>query len=136
MNADNLTTCKRCGSDACYTTEVTSEIKNHLCFGCGFQTTTVCTVGSDFLNEQMETLPDLYKELAGEDEDGLVWIPSSTQTPEGLVFAKGTGADNWKWAVAKFKEIDGEKKMDMINLDLFEERDYMEALDTLGIFNQ
>ena len=33
MKADNLTLCKRCGSDAAYKQEVTDEITNYSCFG-------------------------------------------------------------------------------------------------------
>ena len=33
MNADNLTICPRCGSDACYTNEVNDKITNYSCFG-------------------------------------------------------------------------------------------------------
>ena len=44
---DNLTICKRCGSDACYTQEVTPEITNHFCYGCGFQTNTLMKEGEE-----------------------------------------------------------------------------------------
>ena len=60
---DNLTTCDRCGSDACYVQEVNEKIKNYMCYGCGFITNSLMKVDSDFLKEQMESLPELYKEL-------------------------------------------------------------------------
>ena len=66
---DNLVICDRCGSDACYVQEVNNEIKNYMCYGCGFITNSVMKKDSKFLEEQMETLPELYKELLGEDED-------------------------------------------------------------------
>ena len=89
--SDKLTTCDRCGSDACYVQEVTNEIQNYMCYGCGFITNSVMKQGSEFLTEQMETLPELYKELMGEDEDtGLVWMPNTINIPEkGMVFADG-----------------------------------------------
>jgi transcription elongation factor Elf1 len=62
---DKLIECSRCGSDACYVTEVNNKIKNYSCFGCGFITNTLMTRDSEFLTEQMTTLPDLYKELMG-----------------------------------------------------------------------
>ena len=67
---------------------------------------------SEFLTEQIETLPDLYKELMGEDENGLVWMPNTINIPgQGMVFADGTRGDNWKWgAVLASEEGD---KMDM-----------------------
>ena len=130
---DNLIICDRCGSDACYVTEVNHEVKNYSCFGCGFVTNTLMTRDSEFLTEQMETLPDLYKELMGEDENGKVWMPNTINIPgQGMVFADGTRATNWRWgAVLSSGE---EEKMDMSTIKHFEERDYMEALDYIGVF--
>jgi hypothetical protein len=128
---DNLTICSRCGSDACYTTEVNDKIKNYSCFGCGFITNTLMTRDSEFLNEQMESLPDLYKELMGEDENGLVWMPNTVNVPsQGMVFADGTNGSNWKWG-AVLPDESGEK-MDMSTIKHFSERDYIEALDYIG----
>ena len=130
---DNLTICSRCGSDACYTTEVNDKIKTYSCFGCGFITNTLMTRDSEFLNEQMESLPDLYKELMGEDENGLVWMPNTVNVPsQGMVFADGTNGSNWKWG-AVLPDESGEK-MDMSTIKHFSERDYIEALDYIGAF--
>lgn len=133
---DNLIECSRCGSDACYVAEVNDKIKNYSCFGCGFITNTLMTRDSEFLTEQMETLPDLYKELMGEDENGLVWMPNTINIPgQGMVFADGTRGDNWRWGAVLPSEEDS-KKMDMATIKHFEERDYMEALDYIGVFNE
>lgn len=130
---DNLTICSRCGSDACYTTEVNDKIKNYSCFGCGFITNTLMTRDSEFLNEQMESIPDLYKELMGEDENGLVWMPNTVNVPsQGMVFTDGTNGSNWKWG-AVLPDESGEK-MDMSTIKHFSERDYIEALDYIGAF--
>lgn len=131
---DNLITCTRCGSDAAYVQEVNDKIKTYSCFGCGFITNTLMTKDSEFLNEQMESLPDLYKELMGEDENGLVWMPNTINVPsQGMVFADGTNGSNWKWG-AVLPDESGEK-MDMSTIKHFEERDYIEALDYIGVFN-
>ena len=99
---DNLTTCPRCGSDACYTQEVTNEIKNYMCYGCGFLTNSLMKQGEEFFTEQMVTLPDLYKELMGEDENGLIWMPNMVNIPnKGMVFADGKNASDWRWAGVK-----------------------------------
>jgi hypothetical protein len=65
-----------------------------------------------------------------------------------MIFANGSGISNWKWAAVKalkslkMKEknpIPGKPgefmkfKMDMKNMQLFEERDYIEALSYIGI---
>jgi hypothetical protein len=144
---DNLTTCERCGSDACYVQEVNEQVKLYFCYGCGFQANSVMTRDSEFLNQQMETLPELYKELMGEDEKDLIWMPSVVNIPDkGMVFADGANGQNWKWAAVKatlmseeekikFKEKGKEYdyKMDMTTLQHFPEREFMEALTYIGV---
>jgi hypothetical protein len=144
---DNLTTCNRCGSDACYVQEVNEQVKLYFCYGCGFQANSVMTRDSEFLQQQMETLPELYKELMGEDENGLIWMPSVVNIPDkGMVFADGANGQNWRWAAvkatlmseeekAKFKEKGKEYdyKMDMTTLTHFPERDFIDALSYIGV---
>ena len=146
---DNLTLCSRCTSDACYTQEVNEDITIYHCYGCGFTTNSIMKQGETFFEEQIKSLPHLYKELMGEDEDGKVWMPSTVNIPEkGMVFANGTNSKNWKWGAAKAikvkkKEqkkypIPGKKgkfykwRMDMANIKSFQEKDYMDALSYIG----
>ena len=145
---DKLTICERCGGDACYVQEVNNEIKNYMCYGCGFITNSLMKKGEEFFETQMETLPDLYKELMGEDKSGKIWMPNTVNIPnKGMVFADGTGAQNWRWAAvkavlmdeeekAKFadKGKDFEYKMDMENIQHYPEKDFIEALDFIGVF--
>jgi hypothetical protein len=144
---DNLTTCDRCGSDACYVQEVNEQVKLYFCYGCGFQANNIMTRDSEFLAQQMEVLPELYKELMGEDENGLIWIPSAINIPDkGMVFADGTNGSNWAWGAvkatlmpedekAKFKAKGKEYdyKMDMTTLRHFPEREFIEALTYIGV---
>ena len=144
---DNLTTCNRCGSDACYVQEVNEQVKLHFCYGCGFQANSVMTRDSEFLQQQMEVLPELYKELLGEDENGTIWMPSVVNLPDkGMVFADGANGQNWRWAAVKatlmseeektkFKEKGKEYdyKMDMTTLKHFPEREFIEALTYIGV---
>ena len=60
---DNLIICTRCGSDACYVQEVNESIKNYQCYGCGFQTNSLMMKNERYFEEQLELLPNLYKEL-------------------------------------------------------------------------
>ena len=146
---DKLTTCDRCGSDAAYVQEVNEKIKNYMCYGCGFITNSLMTKDSEFFEEQMKTLPELYKELMGEDEEtGLVWMPNTINLPkQGMVFADGSNGKSWKWAAvkatlmgeeesAKFKSKgkDFKWKMDMETIKHFPEKDFIEALDYIGVF--
>ena len=148
---DQLSNCNRCGGNACYVTEVAPGIKTYQCFGCGFCASSPMTEGSEFLKEQMEILPDLYKSLMVVDEDGLVWMPTNINLPEtGMIFANGSSPDNWKWAAVKavrvkeeekekFKKKDGtyfEWKMNMESMKEFDEKDFMEAMDYLGLFKE
>jgi hypothetical protein len=144
---DNLTTCERCGSDACYVQEVNEQVKLYFCYGCGFQANTAMTRDSEFLKQQMETLPELYKELMGEDENGTIWMPSVVNIPDkGMVFADGPNGQQWQWAAvkatlmseeekSKFKEKGKEYdyKMDMSTLKHYPEREFMEALTYIGV---
>jgi hypothetical protein len=144
---DNLTTCERCGSDACYVQEVNQDVKLYFCYGCGFQANTAMKRDSEFLQQQMETLPELYKELMGEDENGTIWMPSVVNIPDkGMVFADGPNGQNWRWAAVKatlmseeekikFKEKGKEYdyKMDMTTMRHFGERDFIDALTYIGV---
>jgi hypothetical protein len=118
---------------------------------CGFWTNSFMTEDHEFYMQQMETLPELYKDLAWKDsKTGLVWLPNTINLPEqGMIFANGSDASNWKWAAVKAIKIPKKDqknhpipgkpgefmkfKMDMKNMHLFEERDYIEALSYIGI---
>jgi hypothetical protein len=149
---DNLIICDRCNSDACYVQEINQEIKNYQCYGCGFITNTLLVKDSQFFNEQMELLPNLYKELMGEDESGKIWMPSTVNMPsKGMVFANGPNSLSWNWAAVLAVPVTEEEKtkypipgkeeeyyewrMDMDTLEEFPEGDYIEALDYIGIFD-
>jgi hypothetical protein len=143
MQFDDLTECSRCGSNACYIQEVTSEVKLELCYGCGFQSHSLMKTGNEFFTEQLALLPDLYKSLIEEEETGKVWMPSFINVEEkGMVFADGTGRDNWRWAGVKAVPVAKEEKekyknakyrADMTTISHFEERDFMEALSYIGV---
>ena len=153
MSNDKLTICPRCGSDACYEQELGADYKIHQCYGCGFTTNTLMTEDSKFLDEQLEVLPELYKDLIYVDEGGYNWMPSAVNNPErGMIYADGKTSSNWKWSAVKAIKIDKEKKekypipnkkgeyyeykMDMTTLKQFDERDFIEALDYIGVFKK
>lgn len=150
MSADKLGICDRCGSDACYITEVNQDIKNHYCYGCGFQSNTLLREGEELYDEQLETLPELYKDLQFTDKNGQVWFPTTVNLLEqGMVFANGSTIDNWKWAAVLAVKIPEEEKikypikgkegefykyrMDMTTIKQFEERDFIGALSYINV---
>lgn len=147
---DNLVICDRCGSDACYVQEINSEIKNYMCYGCGFLTNTFMKEGSEFLTQQVEILPELYKDLFFTDSEGKIWMPTVVNEPtQGMIFANGTNRENWKWTGVKAVEVKEEEKkkypipgkkgqyysyrMDMTTQKHFEERDFTGALEYIGL---
>ena len=135
------------GSNACYEQSFEhegKEVTTWLCFGSGFTTSTLMTKGSDIVAKAIETSPELYKDLMFEDKNDRVWLPATITLPEkGMVFLDGTDKKNWKWAGVKAIPLqEGDKivaegqthKMDMKNVKHFEQKDFMEAADFIGMF--
>ena len=153
QSKDSIVDCDVCKGNCCYTTKLTDEITNKQCFGCGFFTSTLMKEGSDFYVQQMDILPELYKELAIEYKDTQeVWIPTTVNIPEkGMIFANGKSVDSWKWAAVKAIDIKKEdqhkfpnpnkkgefytRKMDMTTLKEFDKKDYIGAMEFLGLLD-
>lgn len=144
MNFDDLIECTRCGSDACYSQEVTKDITIELCYGCGFQSNSIMRKDTDFLNEQLELLPEIYKALLDEEEEtGKIWMPTTINLEDkGIVFANGSSRDNWVWSAAKAVPVLEDEKekykgaswrADMSTIENFKERDFIEALSYIGV---
>jgi len=143
MNFDELKTCTRCDSDACYKQEVSKDISLELCYGCGFQHNSIMVKDSDFYKEQMEILPEIYKVLMDEDEEEKIWMPTSINVKDkGMVFASGQNRESWNWGAVKailIPEEDREKykdekyRADMSTIKYFKERDFMDALSYIGM---
>ena len=150
MNSDKLDICPRCGSDACYVTEVNQDINNYFCYGCGFQSNSLMREGEEIMDDQLKILPELYKDLRYEDKNGQVWFPSTVNLPkQGMIFADGSTTKNWAWAAVKAVEVKEEEKhkypipkkegqfyeyrMDMTTVKHFKERDFMDALSYIGV---
>ena len=151
MQHEEIINCPKSGGDLCYKVQVAPEIYNYMSLSCGFWTNSFMTEDHEFYMQQMETLPELYKDLAWKDpQTGLIWLPNTINNPEqGMIFANGSDTSNWKWAAVKAVKIPKKEqknhpipgkpgefmkfKMDMKNMHLFEERDYIEALSYIGI---
>jgi hypothetical protein len=148
MSNDSLTQCNRCGGDACYTQKVTPELSTYWCYGCGFLSNDLMKEGQEYFNQQTSTLPDLYLDLLYKDTEGKYWMPSTVNIPEqGMVFAQGTSPLEWRWTAVKAIERTEEDKkknpkntsvwkMDMANQKFYSEKDYLEALDFIGVFKK
>lgn len=126
---ESLIICRKCGSNAC------SEVSNEKltvwnCFGCGFTSNSTMVYAN--LDHTEEVLPEIYKALRFEDSEGYFWYPNVVTLDTGaMVFAEGIPTD-WKWAAVKAEN----GKASMITKKEFIERDFMEALDYVGYFNQ
>ena len=148
---DNLTICPcQRQSDACYMQEVSSEIKNYMCYGCGFISNSLMREGERFYEEQIEILPELYKDLFWTDEDGKIWMPSVVNEPtKGMVFANGASSSTWMWGAVKAVPVKDEEKekypipnkkgeyyqfrMDMTTLKNFDKFGFIDALSYIGM---
>lgn len=142
---ETMTICPRCGGNACYEQELEGGVKTYFDFGCGFSTSTLMIEGSKLVEDTLQTSPELYKDLMFVDENKLVWFPATITLPEkGMVFLDGTSKENWRWAAVKAIKISEEEKekftkgqthkMDMKNIQYFDQRDFMDALDEVGFF--
>ena len=130
---DKLIDCSRCGSNCCQETQISPEVKNLFCLGCGYQCCTAMKKDNEFFKEQMDILPNIYKELSGEDEKGNIWIPSYTMVKDkGIVFMSGTNTNDAKWAAVKAEDMK-EGKWKAETIVYFEESDYMDALSYINV---
>jgi hypothetical protein len=152
MNKDEMIVCPKSKGNACYVTEITKDIKQYFSFSCGYWSNSLMKENSDFYNEQISSLPEIYKDLAWKDEEtDLIWLPTTINIEDkGMIFANGSSADNWKWAAVKAVEIKEEEKekypiktkpgqfykyrMDMSTMKIFDENDFIEALDYIQAF--
>ncbi len=148
---DGLIICPKCGSDACYKQEVNEKITNYVCYGCGFISNSLMKDGEEYWEQQLMSLPELYKDLIYKDKNDQYWIPNTVNQPElGMVFVNGSNIENWSWAATKAIKVKEEDKlkypipgkpgeyykhrMDMENLKSFDkERGFIEALSYIGI---
>ena len=156
IEKDKLTICEKCGGDACYVQEVTADVSIKQCFGCGYSSNSVMIEGNEFYELQMESLPELHKDLLWMNpETRNIWIPQTVNIPnKGMVFANGTAKDNWRWTAVLAVPVTEEEKatlkypvpgkeeesyefrMDMTTKQDFKEKDFIEALDYIGMFKR
>jgi hypothetical protein len=135
MISEEIVDCPKSGGDLCYKTQLNPEITTYLSLSCGFWTNTLMKEGEEFYEQQMQDLPELYKDLAWTDsKTDLVWIPNTINNQEqGMVFAYGPNKDSWGWGAAKAIQEEGKWKMDLANMQIFAERDYIDALSFIGV---
>jgi hypothetical protein len=126
---ESIITCTKCGGNAC--SEMTDgRVIIWICMGCGF--TSNNTITNKNVEEMEVTLPELYKALRFEDEEGKYWYPNSVMLEnKSMVFAEGISVDNWKWSAVQSK--DG--KADMTTKKEFDQHDFLEALDYIKYFD-
>lgn len=146
---DKLVECKKCSGNACYEQVIDNVITTWLCMGCGFTTSTQLQEGSDLHKSTLETSPELYRDLSVVDDTGKVWVPSTITLPgKGMVFIDGTNIQDWKWSAVKALLITEEDRklknypegqdyrMDMANAQKFNHKQFMDALEVIGFFEQ
>jgi hypothetical protein len=151
MENDKLIDCNKCGGNCCYKETINEGIETFFCYGCGFLTNSLMKEGGEFLTEQKLLLPNIYLDLMVEDDQGRIWMPSTFNKPEqGMVYVHGTNVNNWKWRAIKAIKVDKKEKkkfpipnspgkyyshkMDTTNFKDFDPKDFVDALDFVGVF--
>jgi hypothetical protein len=109
---DKLINCLMCGGEnTLYINKINKDIEVYSCFNCGFMTNSLMKEGETFFNEQIDILPNLYKDIMKTDQEGRIWIPSYVYVEEkGVVFVNGTNVIDWEWVGIKHKMIPEEER--------------------------
>ncbi len=106
--------------------------------------------GEEFYAQQLEVLPELYKDVLFKDKDGLIWMPTTINLPQsGMVFYNGTNKENAKWAAVKAVRVLPEERekypikgkpgeyyewrMDMSTIKGYEMKEFMDALSYIEV---
>ena len=144
---DKLVECKRCKGNACYEQHIDENTTTWMCMGCGFTTSTMMDKEGDTTKNVLETSPELYKDLMYVDTDNRAWFPSTITIPsKGMVFIDGSSIKDWKWAAVKAIDLteeekksgkfpkDQEFKMNVKESKKFEQKDFMDALEVIGFY--
>ena len=144
MQHDEIIKCPKSGGEICYKIQNSPEITTYMSLSCGFWTNSLMKEGEEFYEHQISTLPELYKDLIWKDpETELIWIPQTVNTQgQGMVFPYGQNGSSWKWASVKSRPLTKEEqenptlktsfKTDMSTMKLFEEKEYVSALNYIG----
>ena len=153
IDADKIIECPLLKEEGtiCYVTQQTPDIKYYNSLSTGFWTNSLMKEGEEFLEEQFEILPNLYKDLMVLDADTqLIWLPQHVNVEgKGTVFAYGKSTDDWQWGAMKsvpVKEEEKEKfqipgkedkyyefKTDKESLKLFHRREFIDAMDYVDL---
>ena len=92
MQYDEIIDCPKTGGNLCYRVQVTPEISTYMSLSSGYMTNSLMKEGEEFFEIQMETLPELHKDIAWKDPNtGLTWIPNTIN--EKGIGIKGTSYD-------------------------------------------
>ena len=147
MTKDEMIICPKCGCDACYKTPINEVKSSYFCWGCGYQTNDLMKEGEFDFEGYEEILPELYKDVKHQDEEGRVWYPITINLEDkGTVFLNGKSADSVEWAGIKVTELTEEEKAQpkfkdkkyksyAKSLKSFG-NDFIEACDYVGVFEE
>ena len=138
MTNDEMIICPKCGCDACYKTQINEVKSSYFCWGCGYQTNDLMKEGEFDFEGYEEILPELYKDVKHQDEEGRVWYPIT-------INLDGKSADTVEWSGIKVIELteedkaqpkfkDKKYKSDAKSLKSFG-NDFIEACDYIGVFD-
>lgn len=135
--------------ESCFITPINETYNSYKCLVSGYQSSDFWKEGEFDLEELESTLPELYKDLKIVDKEGRHWYPQVVNIEDkGIVFMNGTSKDDYGWCSIKNIPVpDDEKerfknpqtgeyikyKSDPTSLKQFNQFEFIEALDSLGI---
>lgn len=147
---DKLTICPMTGKVA-YELELGPDLKMFMSLGNGFWTNSLMTEDNEFYLTQIETLPEIYKEIAWTDPTtNLIWIPSFVQEQgKGMVYVINKGLNDWVWEGIKHIPVSEDEKtrfpditkpgtylqykVDVSSKMQFEQDAFVDALKYIGV---
>jgi len=144
MIAVDIIKCPCCFEKTCIETK-SDHLSLWSCQTCGYQTNSHMKIDSEIVEKQNNSLPNLLKDLRKEI-NGLVWYLNIVNLEGlGMVFPDGTDITDWKWHAVlsvpvpeedKPKYKNAEFRTDMSTSKFFDQKQFKEALEYIGMYNQ
>ena len=125
-----------------------TNTESRICMETGFTTSERFKLGSPDIAEYEKTVPQLYKDTKYTDSLlNQIWYLATLRTPLGCLYAEGTSKDDYKWKLARVRELTSEEKLkypvdgadpieyhthiiDIENAEIFDQNKFQDAMDS------
>ena len=149
---DKLILCTNCNFEipTCYLQPLEHGHTSKFCMHCGYSSLSLMVSGSEYYDQAIETMPQLYIDLIKTDSEGAIWFPTTVNKPEyGIVFVNGTNVEDAQWAGMKATLVKPEErekfkkpgttneyytnKIDNTTLKMFGKSGFLDSCEYIGI---